>query len=377
MKIFQRKYLPWIFHTSVAGIVAYGATDSQFLTQLKAPEEKSVTRTGSDTSIYERSALYKDKFQKEHTENADLKEEMGRMKQNVPSDVEGLRTAVQTGPVGANSATTSTQTFAAAQNNSTQGQGGQGNQAQATVPSLQPISLPQAQEPQIRRVLTFDTSMNESDPSTQTMIPAGSYVKARILTGVEASPSGEPPPMLLQADYAFEGPNKRQIDMSGCFVIAMVKGNLSTERVTGQAVRLSCIRNNGEAIKREISGYLVGEDSTFGLTGQLISRQGQVFTAAVIANLAKGVGEAVSLANSKTTIAATTGAIEKATSVDSKDRAAFVGGKSVAGAAEMIAQWYLNQAQSLTPSIAVGSGRDIWVVMLDSVLIPPLEEREF
>lgn len=381
MTFLKRQHLPWVFHFMVGGVaVAYASTSEKFLAAFKDPEPKSVTRSTSDDSVYESSALYKDKFQGKQSEVQELKEEMNRLKTNVPSDVANLREEVEAAPSAAAPGALQPQNPQPAhvsQTNATQAPGGldAGLGGGAATP-LQNVALrSEPPAPEVRRVLTFDTSMVDDDPTVQTVIPVGAYVKARILTGVEAGASGEPPPMLLQADYAFQGPNSHQIDMSGCFIIAMVKGNLSTERVTGQAVKISCVRNSGEAIKRDISGYLVGEDSTFGLTGQLISRQGQVFTAAVIANLAKNIGEAVSIANSKTVISATNGVIEKGTSVDPKDRAAFVGGKSVAGAAEMIAQWYLNQAQSLTPSIAVGSGRDIFIVLLDSVMIPPLEER--
>jgi hypothetical protein len=44
--------------------------------------------------------------------------------------------------------------------------------------------------------------------------------------------------------------------------------------------------------------------------------------------------------------------------------------------AGMIANWYLEQAKELLPSIGVGSGADVFVVMLDSVLVPSLSEED-
>jgi conjugal transfer pilus assembly protein TraB len=204
-----------------------------------------------------------------------------------------------------------------------------------------------------------------------TVVPLGSYVKARIMTGVEANMM-EPYPMLLQLDYAFVGPNKTRIDLSHCFVIAKTKANLSTERVLGETQHISCVRDNGEAVKRPISGYLAGEDSTFGLSGELISRQGQVLGAAVIASLAKGAGEAVALANTtKEVVSGGLGAVGVSESIKNKQE--FILGKAGAEASSMIAQWYLDYARQLVPSIAVGSGRDVWIVLLDSVPIPALD----
>ncbi|HYX31595.1 MAG TPA: TraB/VirB10 family protein [Oligoflexus sp.] len=220
------------------------------------------------------------------------------------------------------------------------------------------------------------SSMPAQDSQTQaadyatTVIPLGSYVKAKVMTGVEANML-EPYPILLQLDHAFVGPNKTRIDLSHCFMIAKARANLSTERVLGETQEISCVRDNGEAVKRKATGYLAGEDSTFGLAGELISRQGQVLGAAVIASLAKGAGEAVALANtSKEVVSGGFGAV--ATSEAIKNKQEFILGRAASEAGGMIAQWYLDYARQLVPSIAIGSGRDVWIVMLDSVPIPAL-----
>lgn len=223
-----------------------------------------------------------------------------------------------------------------------------------------------------RAPMIFSVSESSLNTDNMTVLPLGSYVKTRVLTGVEANDK-EPYPMLLQADYAFVGPNGSKVDMSGCFFIAKAKGNLSTERVMGEITEMSCVRSNGEHFKRTVRGYIAGEDSTFGVTGELISKQGQVLAAAIIANLAKGAGDAIALSQQQQTIAVgNTGSAATATNVTG-NVPAFVAGKAVADASTVIAQWYLNYATSLVPSIAVGSGRDIWVVMLDDTNVPSLD----
>jgi len=199
------------------------------------------------------------------------------------------------------------------------------------------------------------------------VLPAGTYVKTRILTGVEAGDS-ELVPMTLQADYAAVGPNGTRIDLVGCVLVASVQGELSTDRVVGKAHKLSCVREDDELVDQEIDGYLVGEDSTLGVVGQLISRQGRVMAAATVANLAKGAGEAIALANTTTQVVQNPlGAVAPPAQNVTGSQAAFVVGGSVAEAAEDIADWYLGYAQKLTPAIAVGSGRDVWVVLLEPV----------
>jgi len=220
--------------------------------------------------------------------------------------------------------------------------------------------------------LVFDVGSASSGGSS-TVVPAGSYVKVRILTGVEANPRDEIP-MLVQADHALVGPNKRRIDLRGCMMLMQVKGELSTDRVVGQAVRLSCIRNDGESVTREINGYLAGEDSTFGVTGQLITRQGRVIAAAAVAGFAEAAGDAVARAQ-ETRQLIQSPLSTNATEVRNVDgnQTAYVLGTSASGSAEIIANWYLKYADQLLPAIAVGSGRDVWVVLLETVDVPPLE----
>ena len=206
----------------------------------------------------------------------------------------------------------------------------------------------------------------------ETVVPAGSYMKVRILTGVEAN-ARDDIPMLVQADHALVGPNKRRIDLRGCMVVLQVKGDLSTDRVVGKAMKLSCVRDDGEHVSRELNGYLAGEDSTFGVTGQLITRQGRVIAAASVASLAEAAGTAVATAQQSTQVLSSPlgGTAGQVTNVDGSTLA-YVAGTSGSAAAGLIANWYLKYADQLLPAIAVGSGRDVWVVLLDSVQVPPL-----
>lgn len=224
--------------------------------------------------------------------------------------------------------------------------------------------LPQPLGP---RIVTFNVT---DDKDAMTVVPMGSSVKAKVLTGVEAN-TLEPYPILLSLEYAFLGPNKKRIDLSHCFMIAKAKANLSTERVLAETTELSCVRDDGEHVKRTAKAYLSGDDSTFGVQGQLISKQGQVLLAAVLSNLAKGAGEAVATAQKSTQIVTTAGGSAAATNVTGS-QAAFIAGSATTDAAATIANWYLDYAKQLIPSIAIGSGKTVWITLLDTIEVPPL-----
>lgn len=170
------------------------------------------------------------------------------------------------------------------------------------------------------------------------------------------------------------GPNKTRIDLSHCFMIAKARANLSTERVIMETDTISCVRDSGEHFKAQARGYTAGDDSSFGSTGTFISKQGQVLLAAVLANIAKNAGEAVALAQQSTAVVG----IDKAATATNVtgDKGAFVAGKSMVDASATVAQWYLDYAKQLIPSIGIGSGQRVHVVMLDTIRVPTLEVEE-
>lgn len=323
---------------------------------------KTVERTTSSTAVYEKETQYKKKYTEETGKRKIAEEELAKIRTQISKDEEKA-SRVQATPapeakVVKKFVPKKKKPSAASDANFVSQSSSTGYFQEADISALS-------------RPLVFRVSQVAANKEIFTVIPLGSYVKARVLTGVEANDQ-EPFPMLLQLDYAFVGPNKTKIDLSHCFMIAKTKANLSTERVMAETQDISCVRDNGEHFKRSAKGYIAGEDSTFGMTGELISRQGQVLMTAVLANLAKGAGEAVALANTATqVITGPGGAVGQSTRITGST-GAYIAGKATTDAAQTIADWYLEHARKLMPSIAVGSGRDIWVILLDTIQVPPL-----
>ena len=116
-------------------------------------------------------------------------------------------------------------------------------------------------------VITFPVHGAEMRERAEVVLPVGSYVKAKLLTGVEA-PEGNPYPVLLQLDFANILPNKKSLDLRGCFMIAKAQGDLSTERVQMQATKLSCVARDGHMFERDINGFVAdAADNSFAVIG--------------------------------------------------------------------------------------------------------------
>lgn len=191
-------------------------------------------------------------------------------------------------------------------------------------------------------------------------------MKAKLLTGVEA-PEGNPYPVLMQLDFAYILPNKKSLDLRGCFVIAKAQGDLSTERVQMQATKLSCVGRSGQMFERDINGFVTDAvDNSFAVIGAVNSKQDRVAAMAFLSSVVEGVGRAIQMAQmSEDTSAA--GATKRSMT---GDEGRYITAGGAGQAAGMVAQWYLKQAQNLLPTINVGSGQDVWIVMQESAELP-------
>lgn len=198
------------------------------------------------------------------------------------------------------------------------------------------------------------------------VLPAGSYVKAKILTGVDV-PEGKTYPVLMVLDFSYIAPNDHKVDLTGCFMIAKAEGDLSTERVQMQATKMSCVSRKGKMFEREVNGFIADDkDGSFAMKGEVNSKQGRVASMAFLAGVVDGVGKAVQA----TQTTQSTNAFGGGTSVLTGDAGKYAMAGGASNAAGMVAQWYLQQAQNLAPSVSVGSGRDVWIVMKDKVNLP-------
>lgn len=198
------------------------------------------------------------------------------------------------------------------------------------------------------------------------VLPAGSYVKAKVLTGVDV-PEGKTYPVLMVLDFSYIAPNDHKVDLTGCFMIAKAEGDLSTERVQMQATKMSCVSKKGKMFERTVNGFVADDkDGSFAMKGKVNSKQGRVAAMAFMSGVVEGVGKAVQAAQSTQS----TNAFGGGTSLMTGDSTKYAVAGGASNAAGMVAQWYLQQAQNLSPTVEVGSGRDVWIVMNDKVKLP-------
>ena len=214
-------------------------------------------------------------------------------------------------------------------------------------------------------IISFPVSEKEQK-KMGVKLPSGSFVRATLLTGVEASES-RAIPILLQADYAFIGPNKTRIDLSGCFFLAKSKGNLSIERVEAQVTTVSCVSKSGRMFEKKANGFIAdAKDNSFAVIGSVNSKQDRVAIMAFLSSIVEGVGKAIQQAQ----LSNQTNGVGGTSSLVTGDQVKYMASGGVSNAANLVTQWYLKHAQNLLPTINIGSGQEVWIVMQELVSLP-------
>jgi hypothetical protein len=208
--------------------------------------------------------------------------------------------------------------------------------------------------------ITFPVAVSREDKPTGIVIPSGSYVKTKIVGGVQV-PMGETYPALLQVDFAFVKPNNRRIDLSGCFIVAKAEGDISTERLQMSPHSISCYNKSGMYFKRDkLVGWAADtKDNDFALRAEVNLNQGRVAQSAFAKALIDGLGQSL---ERNTKSVGGKGIDDQSPSVVLKESGQQVG--------SMVADFYLSYLKGLRPTMKVTSGRDAWLVLGSDIELP-------
>ncbi|MHB1666129.1 TraB/VirB10 family protein [Thiomonas sp.] len=195
-------------------------------------------------------------------------------------------------------------------------------------------------------------------------IPVGSFMPVVLLNGVDAGTSSQtqsnPQPILVRIQGNAILPGSARYQLKSCFVLMSAYGNLSAQRVYGRAAELSCVDQDDHLVLNQpIKGYLVDSDGVLGLRGKVINRQGALLARALLAGFASGLGQA--LTNAQGTMSSSAlGAVQTVSGSRIMSQGAYSG---AGNAANLLAQFYLKQAQSIFPVVAVRAGRKATLVI--------------
>ena len=198
-------------------------------------------------------------------------------------------------------------------------------------------------------------------------LPAGSFVRGTLLTGVYApTVASNPLPVLIRLKEAFFGPNNARIDLSGAFGVGKATGDLTSERALIQITTISAVLPTGQTFEENGNlGYLTDITGQLGLKGIVVRNTGTQLALSFASGFMGGAAQA--FANQQTTSSlGSNGEITQTVTGNSGKNAAFSG---VAASANKLSEYYNKQLEEIIPAVKVDSGVDVYFVVLKGVKI--------
>lgn len=204
-------------------------------------------------------------------------------------------------------------------------------------------------------------------------IPAGSFAKAKLLAGVDASTamnaSSDPRPMLLRIVDWGSLPRRFKSDLKDCRCTASTYGDISSERVYVRLEKLTCIeRETGEIVETEVAGYVAGSDGRAGIRGKVVSRDAAYLGRGLMSGVLGGLASIAS--PNKTTPNMTIGLGTSTVETPSKGEL-FSSGMASGGsqALDRLSHYYIDRAEQLQPVVQVCAGQFVDVIFTEGVSI--------
>ncbi len=235
--------------------------------------------------------------------------------------------------------------------------------------SLQSSSL---LEPEIPTLKVWEPLEKSDDRNVLFEIPAGTVVKAILVSGADCSvavqkPTG-PNMVLLRPLDNGKLPRNIRVPLKGSVIIGNAIGDIASERVYIRAERMTLVERNGSFTETELSAYVSGEDGREGLRGVVVDRSGQIITRAAFASFLSGVSQTVQATLNNQTIEKLAEVNGKKTilDIDLYRNSAFQGGTT---ALDRLSEYYIKRAEQLQPAIQIAAGRVVDVVFTKTVRI--------
>ena len=237
------------------------------------------------------------------------------------------------------------------------------NHLPATVPHPSIQSEPKKPPKGIRK-LTLNLKTSDSKKTVENTVPAGTFAKAVLLGGVDASTSiaaqSDPRPVLLRIMDHGNLPRKFKSDLKACHVLASSYGDLSSERVYMRLEKPTCTEKlTGEIMETQVAGYVLGEDGRTGIRGVVADRAGAVIRNSLIGGFFSGMGQFFTAQQQPAF------SLTEAHSLKGHQLLSAGATSGTSNALEKYAEFFIKRAEQLQPVLQVAAGREVDIVFTE------------
>ncbi|MDF0491121.1 TraB/VirB10 family protein [Sphingobium sp. H39-3-25] len=209
-----------------------------------------------------------------------------------------------------------------------------------------------------------------SKKATRTIYLPPGFMKARLLTGIDALASRDatsnPEPIIARVQAPAVLPNDVKANLAGCFVIGNATGSLAKERVEIQLVSISCVDFDEHAVvDQAIKGFFVDADGKKGLSGKVVTRAGATLARSFIAGTISGIAQSVE----NTFGDVSTSALGSVRTLDAGDAAKSGIAGGLSKSSDKLTDFYLDLARQAGPVVEVGAAKDVVVVVQEGLAL--------
>ncbi|WP_213731117.1 TraB/VirB10 family protein, partial [Citrobacter freundii] len=152
-------------------------------------------------------------------------------------------------------------------------------------------------------------------------------------------------------------------NLKGCFAIANVSGNLSSERIIVLPVSMNCMTMSGQYIvEGSIKGFVSDRDGKRDMSARVVSRAGRLLAGTVFAKSIEGFANVIGNQSIQQNVSAL-GSVNTIKPDQAAQNAAATG---VAGGFSEVSKYLLNLAQQTSPALETGPGKDVMLFIQET-----------
>lgn len=203
---------------------------------------------------------------------------------------------------------------------------------------------------------------------TRILLPAGSFMRVRFLSGVYAPCNDVEIPVLMEVISPAITPKDRK-NFVGAFIIGSAIGDYSSKRALVRLETFSLVYED-TVYSVPAKGWIVSsKDGKYGIGGKIYDRSGKYLAYAITSAFISGVGLAV---GSKFQTVTTTPLGGTQTVVDletTRDIGVYAGAIGLQRTANTLAQYFMKKADSVVPVVELPAGTIADVVLLEELKI--------
>ncbi len=213
--------------------------------------------------------------------------------------------------------------------------------------------------------------------SSRNFIPETAYVKGVMLGGISVSTamgsSAEPVPVIIKITDRGNLPKNFNVDLKQCQIMGSSYGDLSSERAIIRAEVLSCKDVENELIyTTKIAGIVYGDDGFNGIKGKVVQTSSKHLKNAMIGGMISGFTGA-GKGQDQFSVSNIGFTSKKKGLKEIAQDGAFAG---MSNASEKLADYYIKQAEAMSPILLVSGGTKVDVVFTKGVYLGALDVEE-